>query len=98
MANDHVAAHERVGDQERDGLSHIVGVPNPADRSLAGILCKNRAFLFGNRWASSYIDKENAPWIEYDVDLAPGGTYEGLKDQSGIWQDALNHFRKFIGW
>jgi len=51
-----------------------------------------------NRWARAYIDKENDPWVEYDVDLAPGGTYEGLKDQFGIWQDALSHFRKFIGW
>jgi len=51
-----------------------------------------------NRWARAYVDKESDPWIEYDVDLAPGGTYEGLKDQFGIWQDALSHFRKFIGW
>ena len=50
------------------------------------------------RWVRAYVDKENDPWVEYDVDLAPGGTYEGLKDQFGIWQDALSHFRKFIGW
>ncbi len=51
-----------------------------------------------NRWARAYVDKENDPWIEYDVDLAPGGTYEGLKDQFGIWQDSLSEFRKFINW
>ena len=50
------------------------------------------------RWARAYVDKENDPWVEYDVDLAPGGTYEGLKDQFGIWEDSLERFRKYIGW
>ncbi len=51
-----------------------------------------------NRWARAYVDKSNDPWVEYDVDLAPGGTYEMLNDEFGIWQDSLKHFRKFIGW
>src|SRR5579863_10531082 len=29
-----------------------------------------------NRWARAYVDKDNDPWIEYDVDLAPGGRSE----------------------
>lgn len=51
-----------------------------------------------NRWARAYVDKVNDPWLEYDVDLEPGGTYELLNDEFGIWRDSLNHFRKFINW
>lgn len=48
------------------------------------------------RWIRVYVDKSNDPWVEMDVDLSPGGTYEGLADQFGIWRDELDSFRKFI--
>ncbi len=32
----------------------------------------------------AYVDKVNDPWLEYDVDLTPGGSYELLKDEFGI--------------
>jgi hypothetical protein len=48
-----------------------------------------------NRWARAYIDKVNDPWLEYDVDLEPGGTYELLNDEFHVWQDSLDHFHKF---
>jgi hypothetical protein len=51
-----------------------------------------------NRWTRAYVDKSNDPWVEFDVDLAPGGTYEMLDDEFGIWRDSLKHFRKYIGW
>ena len=51
-----------------------------------------------NRWVRAYVDKVNDPWLEYDVDLEPGGTYELLNDEFGIWRDSLDHFRKFINW
>jgi hypothetical protein len=50
------------------------------------------------RWTRAYADKVNDPWLEYDVDLAPGGTFEGLDDQFGIWRQSLGEFRKYIGW
>ena len=50
-----------------------------------------------NRWARAYVDKANNPWLEYDVDLTPGGSFELLKDQLDIWTGALWNFRKFGG-
>jgi hypothetical protein len=51
-----------------------------------------------SRWARAYVDKSNDPWVEYDVDLTPGGTYELLDDEFGTWRGALGRFYKFIGW
>ena len=51
-----------------------------------------------NRWVRAYVDKSNDPWVEYGIDLAPGGTYEMLDDEFTIWQESLGRFRKFIGW
>ena len=50
------------------------------------------------RWSRAYVDKVNDPWVEYDVDLTPGGTYELLNDELGIWRRELVDFAKFIGW
>ena len=50
------------------------------------------------RWSRAYVDKVNDPWVEYDVDLTPGGTYELLDDELGIWRRELVEFAKFIGW
>lgn len=52
----------------------------------------------GRRWGRAYVDKVNDPWIEYDVDLSPGGTYEMLNDEFAIWRETLVGFRAFIGW
>ena len=51
-----------------------------------------------NRWTHAYADDVNDPWLAYDVDLSPGGTYEMLDDQFGIWRDAVIRFRKYINW
>ena len=49
-----------------------------------------------NRWARAYVDKVNDPWLEYDVDLTPGGTYEMLNDEFAIWRDTLGRFHKIV--
>ena len=51
-----------------------------------------------NRWTRAYADKVNDPWIEQDVDLTPGGTYELLDDQLAIYRSALAKFRTYIKW
>jgi hypothetical protein len=47
-----------------------------------------------NRWGRAYIDKVNDPWVEMDVDLTPGGTYELLNDEFATWRATLANFRK----
>jgi hypothetical protein len=51
-----------------------------------------------NRWTRAYADTVNDPWLEYDIDLTPGGTYDLLDDQLEIWKSAVGRFRKFIKW
>ena len=51
-----------------------------------------------NRSAHAYVDKVNDPWVEFDVDLTPGGSYELLNDELGIWHQSLDNFRKYINW
>lgn len=46
------------------------------------------------RWCRGYFDKENDPWVEYDIDLTPGGTYELLDDQFATWKKMLDLFAK----
>jgi hypothetical protein len=45
-----------------------------------------------NRWCRAYYDSVNDPWLEMDVDLYPGGTYESLNDQFGAWNNTLGRF------
>jgi hypothetical protein len=47
-----------------------------------------------NRWVRAYVDKTNDPWLEYDVDLAPGSSYENLNDEFSLWKSQLTNFRK----
>ena len=50
-----------------------------------------------NRWARAYVDDVNDPWLEYDVDLTPGGTYELLDDEFDTWRMSVKHFHDFLG-
>ncbi len=50
-----------------------------------------------NRWARGYFDSVNDPWVEYDVDLTPGGTYELLNDELATWTSTLDRFIKHYG-
>jgi hypothetical protein len=45
-----------------------------------------------NRWCRSYYDDVRDPWLEMDIDLWPGGTYESLNDQFGTWNNTLARF------
>ena len=45
-----------------------------------------------NRWCRAYFDDVNDPWLEMDIDLWPGGTYELLKDQFLVWLDTVARF------
>jgi hypothetical protein len=45
-----------------------------------------------HRWARGYFDSVNDPWVEMDVDLTPGGTYELLDDELVTWNTTLNTF------
>jgi hypothetical protein len=50
-----------------------------------------------HRWVRAYVDKTNDPWVEMDVDLSPGGTYEMLADEFATWRSILDTFKHFIG-
>ncbi len=51
-----------------------------------------------NRYVKGHIDEENDPYLQYDANLAPGGTYEALDDDFSVWKGFLPDFKKFIGW
>jgi hypothetical protein len=51
-----------------------------------------------NRYVKAYIDGENDPYLQYDANLAPGGTYEALDDDFAVWRSFIPDFKKFIGW
>jgi hypothetical protein len=50
------------------------------------------------RWVRAYVDDKDDPWLEEDIDLIPGGTWESLDDQFGIWRQMLGDFEKYINW
>jgi hypothetical protein len=45
-----------------------------------------------NRWCRAYCDNVNDPWLEMNIDLSPGGTYESLNDQFATWNATLARF------
>ena len=49
-----------------------------------------------NRWVRAFLDDSNDPWLEYDVDLTPGGTYEILDDEFTIWRGQLKKFAEMV--
>ena len=49
------------------------------------------------RWARGYYDKDNDPYVEMDVDLTPGGTYELLNDELATWKTVLGKFVTTFG-
>jgi len=47
------------------------------------------------RWCRGYFDSENDPWIEMDVDLTPGGSFELLDDNFATYRNAcIGQFRR----
>ncbi len=49
------------------------------------------------RWCRGYYDAENDPWVEKDVDLTPGGSYELLNDEFQIFRKCVDNFREMYG-
>jgi hypothetical protein len=45
------------------------------------------------RWCRGYYDAENDPWVEKDVDLTPGGSYELLADEFQIFRKCVDNFK-----
>ncbi len=48
------------------------------------------------RYMRAVIDDEGDPALRYDINLSPGGTYEALKDDFGVFRGFLSDFKKFI--
>lgn len=46
------------------------------------------------QWCRGYYDKEEDPWVEMDIDLSPGGTYELIDDQLSIYNNCISDFDK----
>jgi hypothetical protein len=59
---------------------------------------KMNEYNSSKRWVRAYVDDKDDPWLEQDVDLIPGGTWENLDDQFGIWRQMLGDFEKYINW
>jgi Putative bacterial sensory transduction regulator len=49
------------------------------------------------RWCRGYFDRENDPWVEEDVDLTPGGTYELLNDSFATFRHCVDDFTSMYG-
>jgi len=50
-----------------------------------------------HRYVRAYLSKSGAAFGEYDVDVAPGGTWEQLNHSLDRWVQALPEFKTFIG-
>lgn len=50
-----------------------------------------------NRYLKAYLDDSNDPTVQYDVNVAPGGTYESLDDDLGLFAGMVGDFARFIG-
>lgn len=44
------------------------------------------------RWCRGYFDNVNDPWLEMDVSLESGVTYEGLNDLFAVYQQCMGNF------
>lgn len=63
--------------------------------SLEKINAWNRDRRFGN----AYLDEENDPIIEMDIDLDDGGMSRDLfVDNFEFWTTVMSEFEKYIGW
>ncbi|MGD0739164.1 MAG: YbjN domain-containing protein [Terracidiphilus sp.] len=43
-------------------------------------------------WCRAYYDSVNDPWLEMDIALWPGGTFEALNGQFAEWNNRLGRF------
>ena len=72
---------------------------NMTKPGLAGGVTKINEWNTTKRYIKAYVDTDNDPWAQYDVNLSPGATYEALDDNfKNVWISSLPDFKKFIGW
>ena len=48
------------------------------------------------RWGRAYFDTGKGIWVEMDVDMTPGGTYELLDDDLDTWTNTVRDFKAFF--
>jgi hypothetical protein len=48
------------------------------------------------RWGRAYLDESGGIWLECDVDLTPGGSYELLNDMFATWKKSVEGFKSFF--
>ncbi|WP_165184892.1 YbjN domain-containing protein [Caulobacter soli] len=51
-----------------------------------------------NRYLKVYLDDDNDPYVQYDVNVNAGRTLAGLDDDFGVWTGMIGQFTKFIDW
>jgi hypothetical protein len=49
------------------------------------------------RWCRGYFDATNDPWVELDIDLTPGDSYELLDDEFKVYQLCVRDFSAMYG-
>ncbi len=49
------------------------------------------------RYGKAYLDDENDPYVEYDINLANGGvSQENFRDTLELWDRVLTDFRSYV--
>ncbi len=51
-----------------------------------------------NRYCRAYLSKDGGVFGEYDVDVAPGGSWEQLNHSLDRWVDVMGSFKTFLGY
>ncbi len=61
-------------------------------------LARTNEWNKGNRYLKAWLDDENDPYIEYDVNVNAGRTFSGLSDDLDVWSQGVGRFTTFIDW
>ncbi len=84
---------------ERCASMQLTAGFNMTKPGLAGGATKINEWNTTKRYIKAYVDADNDPWAQYDVNLSPGESFEALDDNfKNVWISSLPDFKKFIGW
>jgi hypothetical protein len=50
------------------------------------------------RFGKAYLDEENDPFLEYDIDLERGATTEAIENAFDVWLSVMPAFKRHIRW
>lgn len=50
------------------------------------------------RFTSVYLDDENDPFLQMDINLEAGAVRDTVKDSLEVWRSSLSSFKDFIDW